>query len=151
MTAVAFYHLTRSSAVEALPLLLAKTLDAGKTALVCCDDARFNQFSTAIWSHQPNSWLPHGIAGRDDDDAGICPIWITNTPDQNSNDGRFIFYLDGLEVDIPQTAERVFVLFDGRDDAAVGHARQQWKGLRDHGHDLTYWQQNDRGGWQQSA
>ena len=44
--------------------------------------------------------------------------------------------------------ERCAVLFDGNDETALAAARAQWTGLKDAGHDLTYWQQNDEGRWE---
>jgi DNA polymerase-3 subunit chi len=44
--------------------------------------------------------------------------------------------------------ERCAVLFDGNDEAALAAARAQWAGLKDAGHDLTYWQQSDEGRWE---
>ena len=44
--------------------------------------------------------------------------------------------------------ERCAVLFDGNDETALAAARAQWAGLKDAGHDLTYWQQNDEGRWE---
>ncbi|MBT6825536.1 MAG: DNA polymerase III subunit chi, partial [Rhodospirillales bacterium] len=40
-------------------------------------------------------------------------------------------------------------LFDGNDDEALTAARTRWKTYLDAGHTLTYWQQGDRGGWEQ--
>lgn len=151
MAAVAFYHLIRSAAVDALPALLAKTLAADKRALVCCQPERFGQFSTAIWSQPPDGWMPHGVKGRDEDDAALCPIWITDTAADNANQAGFVFFLDGLEAHLDDRVERAFILFDGRDDDAVAQARAQWKDLRAGGHELSYWQQDDNGRWAQSA
>ncbi|XDZ64695.1 DNA polymerase III subunit chi [Alphaproteobacteria bacterium LSUCC0684] len=151
MAAVAFYHLTRHGADEALPPLLAKTMAAEKRAVVCCDEARLGQFSTAIWSRQPESWLPHGVTGRDDEDAAICPIWLTGDISSNPNNATFFFLIDGRMPQLPDEAERVFILFDGHLDTAVAEARTQWKALGDAGHDLSYWQQEETGRWTQSA
>jgi len=151
MAAVAFYHLTRHGADEALSPLLVKTMAAGKRAVVCCDEARLGQFSTAIWSRQPESWLPHGVAGKDDEDAGICPIWLTGDVSANPNDATFFFFLDGQTPQLTDQAERAFVLFDGHLEAAVAEARAQWKTLKEAGHELSYWQQEDTGRWSQSA
>ncbi len=48
----------------------------------------------------------------------------------------------------PEDFERCAVLFDGNDEAALTAARAQWAGLKDAGHDLTYWQQSDEGRWE---
>lgn len=146
MADVAFYHLTRSHVEDALPPLLSKTLAAEKRGLVCCSKGRFSQVSTAIWSKLQDSWLPHGISGKDDDPS-ICPIWLTDSADDNANEAGFLFFLDGTAPDDLPGAERVFILFDGTDDAAVTAARSQWKSFGEKGHELSYWQQDDGGKW----
>jgi DNA polymerase-3 subunit chi len=42
-------------------------------------------------------------------------------------------------------------MFDGNDYEAVTSARARWKTYKAAGHDLTYWQQTDRGGWEKKA
>ena len=93
MAEVAFYHLTRSRADDALPPLLAKTLAAEKRAFVCCSKEKFGPLSTAIWSRQPDSWLPHGISGKHDSAAESCPIWLSDKADDNGNNAGFLSFL----------------------------------------------------------
>ena len=67
------------------------------------------------------SWLPHGIAGKDDDDAALCPIWLSGETQDNPIAAEFVFYLDGMT---PQNAggfDRIFIFFNGLDDTAYGH------------------------------
>ncbi|HLO75488.1 MAG TPA: DNA polymerase III subunit chi, partial [Magnetospirillum sp.] len=46
---------------------------------------------------------------------------------------------------------RCLDLFDGRDDDAVQAARQRWKSWKADGHELVYYQQTERGGWEEKA
>lgn len=46
--------------------------------------------------------------------------------------------------------ERVCILFDGHDAAALNHARGQWKALTDAGCAAQYWAQ-DEGRWTKKA
>lgn len=146
MTEVAFYHLTRSSLEEALPLLLSKTLEAEKRALVVAGStAKVEALTAALWTRDAASWLPHGSVkdGRAEDQ----PIWLTDGP-ENLNKAAFLFLTDGAEgVDLGRF-ERCFELFDGTSDEAVKTARAHWKTYTDQGHTLAYWQQTEKGGWQ---
>ena len=167
MTDIAFYHLTASEAQDALPQLIAKTIAAGKKALISSDKNQLSALSAALWSYGHTapqgkssyngantgdaSWLPHGITGKDDDDADLCPIWFTAETGQNANKAEFSFYLDGVMPQDASTFERIFILFNGLDDTAVSNARTQWKSLRDKGYTLSYWTQDDRGAWQKTA
>jgi DNA polymerase-3 subunit chi len=49
-----------------------------------------------------------------------------------------------------QLLDRVCVLFDGNDDAAVAHARTQWKALTDAGCAAQYWSEAS-GRWEKKA
>ena len=147
MSAIGFYHLTRSTAEQALPKLLGRTLATGQRATVLCgSEARVKAVSDALWASADPAWLPHGHAKTGD--AELQPIWLATQPEA-PNGARFLFRLDGVEAD-PAPFERVFDLFDGGDEAAVAAARTRWAAAKQAGHELTYWQQGERG-WQKKA
>ncbi len=148
MTDIGFYHLTRSGLDRALPQLLQKTLGAGKRALVVLgSEERVKWYNDHLWTFDNAAWLPHGTA--QDGDADMQPVWLDVT-DANPNNAEFLFLADGGVSDRVGDFERCFDLFDGRDDDAVADARERWKALKDAGHELTYWQQGDRG-WEKKA
>lgn len=148
MAEIGFYHLTRTGVEQALPRLLERTLAAGQRALVLCRDAaRVAELDAALWSCGEPVWLPHGTAA--DGDADLQPIWLA-TDDAAPNGARFLFLVDGAGGARLETFERVFDLFDGRDEAAVAAARERWKAAKAAGHGLTYWQQGGRG-WEKKA
>lgn len=139
MTQLGFYHLTRTSPDAALPELLGKTLAAGERAVVRCGGAaRVAAVDKALWGAE---WLPHGTAknGR----AEWQPIWVT-AEEERPNGARFVFLLDGATTAVAEW-ERVFDLFDGRDEAAVAAARERWTQARAAGHAPTYWKQTETG------
>ncbi|WP_135079068.1 DNA polymerase III subunit chi [Terasakiella sp. SH-1] len=149
MTDIAFYHLTKFSLEQALPKLLEKTLQVGKRAVVQVgSQERSEALANELWTYSADSWLPHGTAK--DGHAEKQPILIT--PDQeNPNGAQFLFLSDGSDSNDIGNFERCFVVFDGRSEMAVHHARAQWKSYKDAGHELTYWQQTDAGGWEKKA
>ena len=82
-TEVNFYHLTRSSLEDALPRLLAKTLQAGERAVVMLGSPeRVDALNTHLWTYDPNGFLPHGAAR--DGEADRQPVWLTHL-DENPN------------------------------------------------------------------
>lgn len=148
MTDIGFYHLTRSGLDRALPQLLQKTLQAGKRALVVLgSEERVRWYNDHLWTFENAAWLPHGTS--QDGDPGMQPVWLDVT-DANPNNADFLFLADGGASERVGDFERCFDLFDGRDDDAVADARARWKNLKEAGHDLTYWQQGDRG-WEKKA
>jgi DNA polymerase-3 subunit chi len=136
---VAFYHLTRTDLLHALPPLLGRTLAAGQRAVVCCgSDASVAALDKALWECNEPDWLPHGT--RADGDADLQPIWLA-TDDTAPNGARFLFLVDGAESERLAGFDRVFDLFDGNNPDAVTAARLRWKAAKTAGHTLAYWQQ----------
>jgi DNA polymerase-3 subunit chi len=142
VTEIGFYHLTRSDLRHALPQLLARTLAAGKRALVLCPDAAtVTALDRSLWQAD-DSWLPHGSAA--DGDADLQPVWLA-TDEPALNNAEFLFLVNGAASRRLDAFERVFDVFDGNDAAAVEAARQRWAAGKAAGHTLTYWQQTARG------
>ena len=148
MTDIGFYHLTRTGPEKALPQLLGRTLAAGQRAVVLCPDAeRLAALDTALWQSTEPDWLPHGTAA--DGDADLQPIWLT-TDDSAPNNAGFLFLIDGAQSARLDAFDRVFDLFDSKDETAVQAARERWSAAKAAGHGLTYWQQGARG-WEKKA
>lgn len=149
MTEVNFYHLTARPLEWALPKLLEKTLEAGERAVVMAtSEERVRDLGTLLWTYDPNSWLPHGSVKEGD--AEDQPIWLT-VEDENPNGARYLFLTDSARSEHVAEFARVFELFDGRNDVAVEAARQRWRDYKAAGHAVSYWKQNDKGGWEKAA
>lgn len=143
MADVGFYHLTRTGALEALPVLLGKTLDAGKRAVVRCGAPRqTTDLDEALWKISDPVWLPHAATGGKYPERQ--PIWIT-AGDDVPNAARFLFLIGVPKAPPLEPFDRVFDLFDGRDEEAVAAARLRWAALKQAGHDLAYWRQDAKG------
>ncbi|MCX7363616.1 MAG: DNA polymerase III subunit chi [Alphaproteobacteria bacterium] len=148
-TEVNFYHLTRSSLEDALPRLLAKTLQAGERAVVMLGSPeRVDALNNHLWTFDQGSFLPHGSAK--DGEADRQPVWLTHL-DENPNGAAFLFVADRARSERVGDYKRCFELFDGRDDEAVTQSREQWKAYKAAGHTIAYWQQTDSGGWEKKA
>ena len=152
MAEIGFYHLTRTSADQALPPLLGRTLAAGQRALVLCGGPeRLAALDAALWLCPDPDWLPHGSA--ESGEADLQPIWLAATDPGAAgapNGARFLFLLDGAQCARPDLYDRQFDLFDGTDPDAVQAARNRWATARAAGHGLAYWQQGARG-WERKA
>ncbi|WP_439576238.1 DNA polymerase III subunit chi [Elioraea sp.] len=143
MAEIGFYHLTRTSLDVALPKLLGRVLATGGRAVVkAASEERVAALDTALWLCSDPDWLPHGT--RSTGEADRQPIWLT-TDDEAPNGARHLFLVEGAQSARLDAFERVFDLFDGRDEAAVAAARQRWAAAKEAGHALTYWRQTERG------
>jgi DNA polymerase-3 subunit chi len=73
------------------------------------------------------------------------------TGDENPNAAQVLFLTDGATSERVAEFEICAVLFDGTDEAAVTSARGLWRSYKDAGHEVTYWQQGESGGWDKQA
>lgn len=126
--------------------LLEKALAGGLRAVVKAgSEERVEALNAALWSYEQGSFLPHGAA--EDGNGPDQPVWLT-TGDDAPNAATVLFLTDGAESKEIANYDRCLEIFDGRDDAAIAKARSHWQAYKDAGHDLTYWRQGERGGWQ---
>lgn len=148
MPQVDFYHLTQSTLDDALVMLVKKCQVAGKKVLIQCPRPAAEAIDDALWTHDPESWLPHGL--DDAPGADRSGIWINSGVEGNPVSAEFLFLLHGAERPDMGGFERVFNLFDGRSEAQVAQAREQWRSWKA-SEDLTmrYFAQDDTGRWEQ--
>ncbi|GAB4391935.1 MAG: DNA polymerase III subunit chi [Kiloniellaceae bacterium] len=149
MTAVRFYHMTRTNLEQALPQMLEKTLERGQRAVVKAgSEARVEALSSRLWTYHDRAFLPHGTVK--DGRATRQPVWLT-VEDEAPNGAEVLFLTDGAASEKIADYGLCVLLFDGGDDEALAQARAQWKLLKEAGHEVTYWQQDDAGRWSQKA
>lgn len=144
-----FYHLQRSTLERALPRLLVKTLERGWRAVVLAGSPeRVEALNQHLWTFDSASFLPHGAAS--DGSADRQPIWLT-CQDENPNGAQVLMLTDGMTSEMIERFDVVCDLFDGGDDEAVAAARRRWVLCKTKGLNLSYWQENERGGWERKA
>lgn len=157
MADIAFYHLQVTPASGALPQLLGKSLQRGWRCVVEVG-ARDTlvDLDAHLWTFSQSQFLPHASTvsadGAPEQHADRQPIWLT-TGDDNPNNATVRFFVYGA---LPRTDgafesyERLVLMFDGAQEADVAAARTVWRGLREAGHALSYWQQGEDGGWRRA-
>lgn len=149
MTEVRFYHLTGSTLEGALPQMLAKTLERGQRAVVLAgSEERVEALASHLWTYADRSFLPHGSPrdGHGEDQ----PVWLSET-DERPNGAQVLFLTDRAESERVGEYELCAVLFDGKDPDALAASRDQWRVLKEAGHEVTYWQQDEAGKWEKKA
>jgi DNA polymerase III subunit chi len=146
MGAAYFYHLTEQPLDAALPLLVDRALAQGwRVAVRGTDRARLEWLDERLWLGPEDQFLPHGLAGGPHD--ALQPVLLTDGHDV-PNGAACLMTVDGAPVDPPEATrfERICILFEGADDAAVERARGQWRLLTEAGVPAKYWSQ-DGGRW----
>ncbi len=144
-----FYHLERTGLDQALPELLQKTLARGWRALVRTPEKdRLDHLDGWLWSYRDDAFLAHGLA--DEPNAARQPVLLT-TGQENANAAQALFLLDDADPGELDGYERCLVLFDGRDEAAVGAARRRWTVFKGAGLPVSYWRQSGEGRWEKQG
>ena len=150
MTEILFYHLQRQPLEKVLPSLVEKSLERGwQAAIQAVSEERLQALDDGLWTYSDDSFLPHGTDR--DTDAASQPVVLT-LREANPNGASIRFLVEGAG--LPEDAgayERICILFDGTDQDALLHAREQWKGAKDQGHAVAYWQQDEAGRWTKKA
>jgi|SRR5476651_1166446 DNA polymerase III subunit chi len=148
-TEVYFYHLERGSLEQVLPTLLELSLKRGwRAAVQAASEERVEALNTLLWTYREESFLPHGTAR--DGRAGAHPIYLT-AGDDNPNEAKIRFLVDGATLADASPYTRVAYVFDGGDQDAVSRARAERQAAKARGHAVSYWQQDADGRWQQKA
>lgn len=151
MSEVRFYHLTARPLEAVLPVMLERCLERGWRALVRgTDPERIAMLDVRLWTHPPESFLPHGTAR--DGDAAAQPIWLT-TDAELANAPDTLFLIDGADAQPAELARftTTAILFDGHDAEAVERARAQWRAVAAAGLKAVYWAQDETGAWSRRA
>lgn len=150
VTEILFYHLQSQPLDKVLPSLVEKSRERGwQVAIQAVTEERLQALDDGLWTYSDDSFLPHGTDREAD--AASQPVVLT-LRDTNPNAAAIRFLVDGAEV--PPDAEeyqRICILFDGNDQDALLRAREQWKGAKEAGHTVAYWQQDEAGRWAKKA
>ncbi|HUO90205.1 MAG TPA: DNA polymerase III subunit chi [Rhizomicrobium sp.] len=145
MTETLFYHLERRSLDDVLPGLIEKTLERGWRAVIRTESSeRADAIDTLLWTYNEQSFLAHAQSGEGDPKRQ--PVLIT-VEDENPNAANVLFCVGGAMPSWKAVdgLTRVVLMFDGRDEAALGRARDAWKDAKAAGHDVTYWKESASG------
>lgn len=144
-----FYHLEHKSWEQVLPGQLSKALERGWHCVVQIGrEDRVEEVSELLWKNEADVFLTHGT--KVDGMANMQPIWLTAETD-NPNNATVRFFIERAVVGDVAGLTRAAILFDGRDEAAVATARDDWKRLKTQDHEISYWQQDENYRWQNKS
>lgn len=144
MGTAVFYHLTRSGPDETLATILPRALQAGWRVMIRSPDiGRLERLDGKLWLEPEDGFLPHGLEGGAQD--ADQPVLLGQGAAVNGAKG--VALMDGAHP-LPgeETLERLWVLFDGADEAAVQAARGLWTRLTGAGMAAQYWSE-ESGRW----
>jgi len=144
-----FYHLERTSLDQVLPELLEKTIARGWRALVRASTSeRVERLDEWLWAYREDSFLAHGTAGEP---ASARQSILLTTGEENSNQAQALFIVDDAPSGDVSVYERVMLIFDGREHAALSRARLRWAEFKALGNVVAYWKQGEIRGWERQG
>ncbi len=154
MSEILFYHLEHATLEQVLPGLLEKTLARGWRAVVQTGSRdKIDVLDNHLWTYHDETFLPHAVLTANDDDKNARQPILLSDKVTSVNEPHILFLVDGAQTDVGSVGalERCVMIFDGRDETAVGEARVFWKSTRSAGHEVTYWKQSSEGRWEKQG
>ena len=139
---VDFYQLGAAQPDSVIAAISGKLIEDGqRLLLVASDEALLARLDRQLWDQGAASFLPHGLAGGQDDTAQ--PILLSTGTDA-PNLARNMLIADGEWREAALAYDRAFYLFD---ENTLEGARLAWKLLAGReGVERNYWAQED-GKW----
>lgn len=144
MTIINFYHLTSGSYEKAACQILEKCYKSDyKTIVKVSNEEVQESLNKTLWTFAQKSFIPHG--SKSDPKAELQPIYITTTSENPNNAGVLMLVgtMDGIYDDF----ERIFVIFDGKDEGAKALVRGAMEKLQTAKNQVSYYEQTKEGGW----
>jgi DNA polymerase-3 subunit chi len=144
---VDFYHLIHSPVERVLPRIAERVLqEGGRLLIVVEDESLAARLDAHLWNYRPDSFLPHGRAGKPGETDQ--PVLIGAACDA-VNGARNVALADGIWRDKALAFDRAFLFFDSD---RIAEARQAWRELSGNaGLERRYWKQDDGGKWTREA
>ncbi len=141
---VDFYHLASSPVERVLPRICERLLGEGQRLLVVAEEPVLGQLDEQLWTHAPDSFLPHGRSGKPAAEAQ--PVLLSSEVEPLNGAGN-VALADGIWREEALGFERVFYLFD---NSHLDTARGAWRLLKGRPDtEPRYWKQDERGKWVQ--
>lgn len=130
------FYLIQKERFREEPLLLVcelarKAFDANLSTLVLARDAeQAEQLDDLLWAFDDDAYIPHQLAGDDEDD--LAPVLIAG-PDTDTPMRTLVINL--RDAAVPGAVERVLEVVPA-DDGARGPLRERWKQYQARGFDV---------------
>jgi DNA polymerase-3 subunit chi len=143
-----FYHLTSTPLGKALPKLLEKAITGNMRVVVqATTPTKVEELNRDLWTYTTKFFLPHG--SKADGFSDEQPIYLT-AANENPNGATILAIVENANADI-SAYEKCLYMFDGNSPEELANARKRWSEYKAKGCELTYWQQNAKGGWEEGG
>ncbi|MBC7520224.1 MAG: DNA polymerase III subunit chi [Sandarakinorhabdus sp.] len=150
MTDIGFYQLASRRAEAVLPQLVTKALAAGHRLVIRADAATLAKLDTALWTHAPDSFIPHGIEAEiGPQRAAGQPVLLTIAALPAANAADCLAQVgDDLPDDLSGLS-RILFLFDAD---GTETARNRWRIVsKAPGVTPVYWREGEGGRFEKAG
>ena len=145
-----FYQLASDETGELVAQLAEKSQMIAKKVIIHASKDSCQRLSRALWEIRDLSFMAHGTDGEDG--ADYAGIWLSSDEAKNHISAEFAILTEGRMVTDLTAFERCFIVFNGKDEAALGQARSQWQTLsQNFKGKCRYFAKSDEGKWEQKA
>ena len=145
-----FYQQAGDEIPQLAAQLADKCVSSGKKLMIYCLKEQASAVSRALWVLQDQSFLAHGIDNQDGHE--FADIWISTDVNSNPINAEYAMPLSGVILPDMSQFERHFILFNGKDEAALKMAREQWKEFaQDYKGHCRYFAKSEEGRWEPKA
>ncbi len=120
----------------------------GTVTIQCVSKEQRDSIDIHLWVYTDESFIGHGT--ECDQYPNFQPVFLT-TGQENPNDSKIRFLIEGAVCSDIDAYQRLVVIFDGRSEELLNLVRAQWKKYKMENHNLTYWQQTEDHRWEKQV
>ncbi len=140
-----FYHLQHKGLDESVTTLVTRACGQGLRCMIrCADPALTDHLDAKLWLGPAEGFLPHGQEGGPHD--AQQPVLLGAGPITNAAQGLFLLAGATATQAEAATLNRIWLIFDGANPAAVAAARTEWTRMTGWGLAAQYWS-DETGSW----
>lgn len=146
-----FYGVRQDDIQKVVAVLLEKSYLLGKkSSLLVSSKEEADFLNSKLWSVA--MWLPHCLEGEQREEDYPIVIHINNEEKviNVKNEASFLFVFESAKHYDLEKFEKIYVIFDLKNDFSVKNNRARWKELQDSGNSISFYKQNEKGRFEET-
>lgn len=146
-----FYGVRQDDIQKVVAILLEKSYQSGKNSSLLVSTKEEADFLNAkLWSVA--SWLPHCLQGEKREEDHPVVIYINNEEEiiDIKNNANFLFVFGSAKHYDLEKFEKIYIVFDLKNEFSVKNNRARWKDLLQQDHTMCFYKQNEKGKFEET-
>ncbi len=148
---VNFYGVWQDDIQKVIAVLLEKSYQNSKnSSLLVATKEEADFLNAKLWS--VSSWLPHCLEGDNREEDHPVVIHINNESESIDvkNNANFLFVFGSAKHYDLDKFEKIYIIFDLKNEFSVKNNRSRWKELQESGHIISFYKQNEKGKFEET-